>query len=178
MTGHENKAMGYLCEKMRDHKCTPFIPKHEYIHHASGKRTKRTAVLFPGYVFIESDYSDCEFYYIASKAIKRTKDIICLLKYGNENLFSIRECEKQAMCKLLNGNRCIEISEGIIVGDHIVIKSGPLCGMESTVQKIDRHKQKAWIIVELFGEARSVSVGLEIVEKKFATTKESMEIST
>ena len=57
------------------------------------------------------------------------------------------------------------MSEGIIVGDKVTILSGPLKGMESTIQKIDRHKRKAWLNLEMFGRMQLVEVGVEIVKK-------------
>lgn len=41
----------------------------------------------------------------------------------------------------------------------------PLQGKEGCIRKIDRHKRKAWLEVELFGDRQLVEVGLEIVTK-------------
>ena len=59
----------------------------------------------------------------------------------------------------------MEMSEGIIEPSRIRILSGPLMGMEGQIRKIDRHKRKAWIEVELFGRIQRVEVGLEIPMK-------------
>lgn len=57
------------------------------------------------------------------------------------------------------------MSQGMIIGDKVVILSGPLKGMESTIQRIDRHKRKAWLNLEMFGRQQLVEVGVEIVKK-------------
>ena len=36
---------------------------------------------------------------------------------------------------------------------------------ESTLQRIDRHKRKAWLNLEMFGRQQLVEVGVEIVKK-------------
>ena len=60
----------------------------------------------------------------------------------------------------------MKMSEGIIEGDQIIVTRGPLCGKEGLIQKIDRHKRKAWLEMKMFGREQRVEVGLEIVEKR------------
>lgn len=38
-------------------------------------------------------------------------------------------------------------------------------GMEGYIRKINRHKRKNWIEVEMFGRVTEMQVGCEIVEK-------------
>ena len=59
----------------------------------------------------------------------------------------------------------LEISKGIIVDQKLTILSGPLKGRESQIKKIDRHKRKAWVSVNLFGKERLIVVGLEVFQK-------------
>ena len=61
--------------------------------------------------------------------------------------------------------KVVPISEGIIENSQVKILSGPLEGMEACIRKIDRHKRKAWIEIEMFGRMQRVEVGLEIVSK-------------
>ena len=37
--------------------------------------------------------------------------------------------------------------------------------MEAFIRKIDRHKRKAWLEIEMFGRMQRVEVGLEIISK-------------
>ena len=57
------------------------------------------------------------------------------------------------------------MSEGFIEGDKFIVTRGPLCGKEGLIQKINRHKRKAWLEVEMFGRKQEIEVGLEIVAK-------------
>ena len=59
----------------------------------------------------------------------------------------------------------VSMSEGIIEGTQVIITSGSLMGMEGLIKKIDRHKRKAWLDLELFGRMQQVEVGLEITRK-------------
>ena len=56
------------------------------------------------------------------------------------------------------------MSTGIIEGEQVIVTGGPLMGMEGYIRKIDRHKRKAWVELEMFGRIQRVEIGLEIVE--------------
>lgn len=60
----------------------------------------------------------------------------------------------------------MEMSEGIIEGDRVVVTRGPLKGREASITRIDRHKRLAWVDMDVFGRSKSIRVGLEIVSKR------------
>ena len=101
--------------------------------------------LFPGYLFLISENLD---------ELGAGDDIIALTQ--NEIDFLLRFAGDEELVKM---------SQGMIIGDKVVILSGPLKGMESTIQRIDRHKRKAWLNLEMFGRQQLVEVGVEIVKK-------------
>ena len=59
----------------------------------------------------------------------------------------------------------VAMSTGIIENDQVRILTGPLQGMEGYIRKINRHKRKAWVSIEMFGRSVDMEVGLEIVKK-------------
>ena len=59
----------------------------------------------------------------------------------------------------------VPLSDGIIENSVTKIRSGPLKGKEGLIRKIDRHKRKAWLEVEMFWRKQEIEVGLEIVAK-------------
>lgn len=60
----------------------------------------------------------------------------------------------------------VEMSKGIIENDKIIVTQGPLKGNEGLIKKIDRHKRKAYLEIEMFGRKVETQVGVEIVEKR------------
>jgi transcriptional antiterminator NusG len=165
-TGKEFKVERQLKDKFYDERFCPFVPMIEVIMRIGGQNKKEIRPMFPGYVFIESDVSNYDFMKSTSKFIYTSNDIIGLMKYpGVDNIIYMSNHEQSTLQKFFNNDFCVESSTGIIVGDKICIKSGPLIGFESQIRKIDRHKRAAWIDMELFGERRPVWVSLEIVEK-------------
>ena len=68
------------------------------------------------------------------------------------------------------------MSRGIIVDGRLTILSGPLVGEESRIVKVDRHKRRAWLQMELFRKPHMVVVGLEIPQKIERTEDSSLHV--
>lgn len=115
--------------------------------------------LFPGYVFVVTE--DIEELH---EMLKRVMGMTRLLGVG-EDIVPLTEEEVQFLKRFGGEEQVVEMSEGIIENSETKILSGPLVGMEGTIRKIDRHKRKAWIEIEMFGRMQLVQVGLEILWK-------------
>lgn len=163
-TGRERKVLKLLEKHLDTSTFVPFIPFHERIFKNSGILKRELKPLFPGYVFVQSEVSGQRFIKDTKSLIHESRDIISILKYSDMEI-EMRENERQNMLSLCNDDHCVESSRGIIEGDKIHIKSGPLKGRESIIKKVDRHKRQAWIQMEFMGDIRLVSVALEIVNK-------------
>lgn len=74
--------------------------------------------------------------------------------------------EENFLKRLMGEERVVRLSKGYIEGDKVIIKEGPIQGLEGMIRKIDRHKRIAIIEVELFMRKVEVSIGLGIVEKR------------
>ena len=73
------------------------------------------------------------------------------------------ECLSENLRKVIGMTRLL--GTGIIESDQVRILTGPLQGMEGCIRKIDRHKRKARVSVEMFGRSVDMEVGLEIISK-------------
>lgn len=137
-----------------------FIPYYEEKEKYEGTWHTLSKVLFPGYVFLITEQPE-ELMIELKKVMGMTK----LLGTGNE-IVPIKEKEQALLERLSNESHVVEISTGIMEGGLVRILEGPLQGMEATIRRIDRHKRKAWIEVEMFGRVMEMLVGCEIVEKR------------
>ena len=149
----------------------PFLPVKEMSRRSRGVIRKERKLLFPGYVFIQTEIEGSS---IAEKLKsdltdttgKWYEDIYKILHNGdNKKDVAIREKERLYWERLFNSDFCVTGSVGFIEGDTIRIKTGPLVGMESRIKKIDRHKREAVVEMEVMGAVREVRVMLEIVAK-------------
>lgn len=146
--GQENKEKIHILTRER---------KQKY----RGEWQIRKEKLFPGYLFMDLEASQVE---SVRQALRRATEHAKVLKTGDE-LYPIHEKEEQLLRRLTGDTTNVAVSVGVIVGDKIIVKEGPLIGMEGMIKRIDRHKRMAVLEVELFNRVSEVKVGLEIVEK-------------
>lgn len=136
-----------------------FIPYYEEKKRIRGEWTTQTKVLFPGYVFMITENIE-----ILYEALKRVNGLTKLIGTG-EDIVPLNDEEIEFMESFGGANQVVEMSEGIIEHSQVKILSGPLQGKEGYIRKIDRHKRKAWLEMEMFGRIQKIQVGLEIVAK-------------
>lgn len=121
----------------------------------------RKEKLFPGYLFMDLEVSQVE---PVRQALRKATEHAKVLKTGDE-LYPIHAQEEQLLRRLTGDTTNVAVSVGVIEGDKIIVREGPLVGMEGMIKRIDRHKRMAVLEVELFNRVSEVKVGLEIVEK-------------
>ena len=83
----------------------------------------------------------------------------------------LAEDEVDLLMEFGKEEQIVAMSEGIIEDDRVVVTSGPLKGHEAMIRKVDRHKRRAYLEVEMFGRKVETQVGLEIVAKVAARGK-------
>lgn len=136
-----------------------FIPYYEEKKRFGGQWKTLKKILFPGYLFVVSN--DVEQLYLNLKTVQGLTKLIG----AGTDIIPLSDREIEFLQSFGGENQVVEMSQGIIEGDRIVIQSGPLMGKEGLIRKIDRHKRKAWLELEMFGRLQKVEIGLEITKK-------------
>ena len=136
-----------------------FIPYSNRRMKIEGEWGNIERVLFPGYIFIVTSNL-----YDAVKLLRKVEGMTKILGDG-ENMIPISKEEEEMLRRLGGEEQIVEMSEGIIENSVLKVTEGPLKGMEPLIKKIDRHKRRAWIEVEMFGAPKVIEVGLEIFRK-------------
>ena len=142
-----------------------FIPKMKVVFRKQGISELVEKTMFPGYLFIESGLGQVEMDERIKELRQQKTGIVKLLKFDKEGTPALRSEEKEYLERLLGKNKVLEHSTGLIQGNQVIITEGPLQGFESQIVKIDRHKRRAVLELELCGQPTRVSVSLEIVQK-------------
>ena len=161
-TSHEDLCIKLLEERFHTLYSRAFVPKRA-VSKKRGKEwiTEETA-LFPGYLFVDSDEEQIE--ELATK-LRNISGFNILLSTDGKFL-PLTESESEFAEMLYGSDGVFDLSVGIIEGDNIIIQGGPLTGLEGCITKIDRHKRKAYIELDMFGVKTKTCVGLEIVERR------------
>ena len=164
-TGREQTACNFLNKLFDREESIAFIPQVELIFKNSKMIRKELKPMFPGYVFTDSILDEETFIAQAYKYVRFSKCIFELLGRKNIDYMKLTDDEKNFLLGFCDDGYVIEESKGFIIGDKIVVTSGPLEGRESIIRKIDRHKRRAEIEVTFLGDIRRISVALEVISK-------------
>lgn len=125
-----------------------------------GKWHRVSMIMFPGYIFIDTDNPKKVY-----EGLKNIPGLTKILGRENDYFIPIEIKEQLFLASLIDEKFDLNMSNGLIVDDSIIITDGPLIGKEATIKKIDRHKRTALVSIEMFGRAMEIKVGLEIISK-------------
>lgn len=142
-----------------------FCPELKYHKKYHGAWHEERKLLFPGYLFVVTKQIDG-----LKDALHQIPKLTKVLGTDNTTV-ALSEKEVAFLKHFLNSDYEVDISEGILVGDQLIIQSGPLKGMEGIVKRIDRHKRIAVIETDMFHRKLEMTVGLEVVEKREVAEK-------
>lgn len=161
--GGKEKRAKSLMDKMVDGHVLQeaFIPGRRVMHRVKGEWKPTEEVLIPGYVFVRTVNPGQ-----LSRELRKVPAFTRLL--GNDDKFIPLTRDEVAFLNAFTkeGARVIEMSEGVIEGDKVIVLNGPLMDHEGMIKKIDRHKRAAYLDMEMFGRVKTIKVGLEIVRKR------------
>lgn len=133
------------------------IPYKRKKHYHGGKSEIITQIVFPSYVFVETD---------------RIEDFVQKIAWfpgmnvvlHTDDMYSpIYKHEEYLLTKLLNDHDVIDISEGYMEGDRIHVISGPLQGYEGMIKKVIRRRGVAVLQMTIFNRVTEVKLGLELI---------------
>lgn len=194
MTGQESQTVLMLERSLSEgvlEKC--FVPMRRRKKKYQGKWHEVVEKLFPGYVFLVSDYpqllydelknipamtrllGSCEEYFTPLSE----EDVYILLKLQenvckpqtNQGMWGNRQIEnKKQISERVGGQEKfgimkVDISR-IRVGEKGLIRivSGPLKNLEGQIRKINLHKRIAVVEAEFMGNKSQIHLGIEIIE--------------
>ncbi len=135
-------------------------PRRSMFIRRRGKRRKTLTPIFPGYLFLETRVFTPDLY----RLLRHTDSFVRFLP---ENL-DISPLDEE-------GTRLIRhfVSHGEIVresrvffdkNNRIVVKEGPLKGLEGSIIKVDRRKGRAKVRLDLYQESFQIDLAFETME--------------
>ena len=160
--GQEAKAVEMIAGVAQGIVQDCFAPRREVMRRIDGAWQRKCEKLFPGYVFVQTD-DPVE----VQRLFRVVPTFTRMLGSAGDTFLPLTPDEVTWINIHTNAEtHVVEMSEGIIDGDRVVVTSGPLKGHEASITRIDRHKRLAWVDMDMFGRHKTIRVGLEIVSKK------------
>lgn len=136
-----------------------FVPMYEVKKKIEGRWKIEQKLLFPGYIFVITEDIDS-----LRRSLSKISGFTHVLGTGEE-VVPLTEEEVYFIESFTDDHDVVKLSEGIIENSQVIIQSGPLTGMEAYITRIDRHKRKAYLEVDMFGRVQQIEAGLEIFRK-------------
>ena len=164
-TGKEEDAVLDLRSKLNEDEFFAFVPMKETLFKKSGVVRRETEVLFPSYIFVETDELGDACPRVLYEAVKDSCCCHRVLNYGNYECAAMHEDERELLFSLMNEDELIEASDALLVGDRVMVTSGALQGYENRIISYDRHKRTAVIELCIMGRQSYVTVGMNTVVK-------------
>lgn len=161
-SSHEDRCIRLLKERYGDLYSRAFVPKRTISRKRGKEWVMEKSALFPGYVFIDTDQELIEQLAINLRNISGFNVVLAT----DGSFLPLNDTESEFAEKLYAEGGTFDTSTGIIEGDKIVIQGGPLMGLEGYISKVDRHKRKAYLELDMFGVKTKTTVSLEIIEKR------------
>ena len=160
--GQEAKAADMIAGVARAVVQDCFVPRREVMRREGGVWHKKCERLFPSYVFVQTG-DPIE----VRNLLRAVPTFTRMLGFSGDTFLPLTRDEITWINVHTNAEtHVVEMSEGIIEGDCVVVTSGPLKGQEASISRIDRHKRLAWVDMDMFGRHKTIRVGLEIVAKR------------
>ena len=152
----------YNMEKSIDN-VLPFVPTKETFFQKQGSVKTKTTILFPGYVFAETPMNAADFMKYIRNLRRALRNSITVLTYGDSDESAVRWEEQLFLMKLMNHEWCVKTSLGFKENGRARVISGPLFGHEGQIKKVDRHKMKAMVEIEMQGRVHHLNLGLQVL---------------
>lgn len=134
------------------------VPSVILTERRDGKREECSRLLYPGYVFAQTERLNAQRYY----DFKRIDGVLRLLGLDDGDIpRCVPESEMQTVMDITGDTQTIGISHGIKdASGKIKIVDGPLKSLQGRITKIDTRQQRATVRLSLMGHAQIVSVAL------------------
>lgn len=153
------KLIDYL--NFRQDKQEFFFPKRKLPIRRMGKIVQEIRPIFPGYIFVAADEIDPQLFNI----MRSTKDFTRFLK-NNRDITPIEGRDLTILRHFLQFGGVAETSEvGFDENDRIVVKSGPMQGLEGLIVKVDKRKKRAKIALDFAKERFLIDLAFDILEE-------------
>ncbi len=134
-----------------------FFPRRRLRIRNRAQYSCRDYPLLAGYLFVAAPSEKLRMLTVA-----RPRGFVRVVGDGHQPR-PVTSKEMATLFSLTNEAGIIEISEGILTGQHVTITKGPLRGHDGQIISVNRRKSRAKISLNIHNSPKLVDVGLHIV---------------
>lgn len=132
------------------------VPRERIIIRKGGLWSKMIKILFPGYVFVDVDFSPEIFH--------RINPVTGVIRFLGQPT-PLRENEAEMIQWLSNGGEVIEPSNVISLEDGQIVCDGFLAGHEDKIKRLNLRQKKAAVEVRFGGKTHKANLSVEKISE-------------
>ncbi|MBN2510550.1 MAG: antiterminator LoaP [Spirochaetales bacterium] len=141
---------------------TLYLPRRELTIRRKGKTKKEELPIYPGYLFWECDEFNPDIYW----AVRPIDGMYKFLK-SNRNIEALSGDDLKLLMHFLQHGELVGTSTvSFDVNNRIIVKDGPLKGLEGRIIKVDKRKKRAKIRLDMYDDGFVVDFGFNILEPR------------
>lgn len=138
-----------------------FFPKRRLSIRRGGKRITELQPIFPGYIFVETEDMDFELI-----SIMRAAPLFYRFLKSNQEITPLQGSDLQILKHFLDFGPVAEISKVYFdENDRIVVTEGPLAGLEGSIIRVDKRKQRAKVQLDFANNALTIDLSFTVIHK-------------
>lgn len=164
--GYENKVRDRILARAKDNDMAAIfgeilVPTEEVAELKNGKKVITTRRLYPGYVFLNMDFSDKAWH-----LVRKTPNVTSFVGGNDTRPAPMRDSEVEAMRNRQNESH-EKPAPKVAFGKNEVVRvsSGPFKEFNGTVDSIDYDKGRLRLMVTVFGRDTPLEIAFADVEK-------------
>jgi transcription termination/antitermination protein NusG len=160
-TGKENEFADRISADPRM-RSSVIVPKRSIIMRKAGKTRKIEKPLFAGYVFVATETPGLDS--IQRWALRTTHYFLRTLP-TNTDPMPVKEKDRRLIAHFMSFGKVADISKvQFDADDRIVVREGPLKGIEGMIVRVDKRKRRAKIRLDMCENSFLVDLGFEIID--------------
>jgi len=138
------------------------FPRRRLDIRRAGKTKPSTPAVFPGYLFIEAE-SDEEILAFQWD-FRQTEGFYRFLK-SNKNITALADSDLELVLHFIKNAGPVAGRSRVYFDENsrIVVVDGPLCGLEGRIVKVDRRKERAKIMLDLYNDSFTIDLAFEVI---------------
>ena len=132
------------------------VPRERIIIRKGGLWSKMIKILFPGYVFVDIDFS--------AEMFHKINPVTGVIRFLGQPT-PLRENEAEMIQWLSNGGEVIEPSNVISLEDGQIVCDGFLAGHEDKIKRLNLRQKKAAVEVRFGGKTHKANLSIEKISE-------------
>lgn len=157
-TGREYEAKKSICKLVSDSSLKCLIPSRRVAERRQGRLEETMKPLFPGYVLVRTTMTTSIY-----RTLMNAPRVFKVLADEGSLWSRIPDDEMEPILQLLQDGEVIDYSHVFIQNSEVVVLSGPLCGMEHLIQKVNKRKGRVRVALTFDGMERTLDLGMVLV---------------